>query len=293
MDRQAQFFIDPKFDEDFVDRERKAVDSEFNTHMKDDTWRLYHVLKQLVNPLHPFSRFTVGNLETLPGGNKSVELRDAAIQFYSTFYTLNRMNLGVGGPQTLDELEAMAEKTYGKIWRRGWDGKGRLDNGASVGLFPFAFLRRRVQIQTVSETQNLHLIFSMPDLMKFYRSKPELYVQFMISNRNRGGFFDSLKKEKRWIDTFLADYQRINSRDGLFDISFDLTPEGLKHIDEIIDTVEISKIRAIASIFKVHEVQYLRSTRFNFEVQFLRIHLTKKCLRSNLSNLLKLRTEVF
>lgn len=158
MDRQAQFFINPLFDKDYVDKERNAVDSEYHTHMKSDPMRLMFVLKQLVNPLHPYSRFDIGNLDTLPGGNKSTALRDAAIQFYSTYYTLNRMSLGVGGHQSLDELEAMAERTYGQIHRRSWDGNGKLDNGASVTLFPYAYLRRRVEVETVSDTQYLNLL---------------------------------------------------------------------------------------------------------------------------------------
>lgn len=95
MDRLAEFFIHPLFDKKYVDKERLAVDSEYNMGLSNENERLDAVLKQLANPLHPFSRFSVGSTATLPGGNKSDALRQTAIQFYSTFYTLNRMNLGM------------------------------------------------------------------------------------------------------------------------------------------------------------------------------------------------------
>lgn len=80
----------------------------------------------------------------------------------------------------------MAERTYGRINRRSWDGNGRLENGAFVSLFPYANLRRQIEVQTVSDTQYLGLLFPMPNLSKYYRSKPEFYVTAMITGFRRG-----------------------------------------------------------------------------------------------------------
>lgn len=95
MDRHAEFFVHPLFDKNFLDKERTAVDEEFNRRIADESDRLWAVLKQLTNPLHPFSRFSIGNIATLPGGNQSNALRETTMQFYNTYYTLNRMSLGI------------------------------------------------------------------------------------------------------------------------------------------------------------------------------------------------------
>ncbi|MDX1818661.1 MAG: insulinase family protein, partial [Marinobacter sp.] len=65
LDRFAQQFAAPLFTPDLVDRERKAVHSEFSAKQKDDGRRLYSVEKAVSNPDHAFSHFAVGNLTTL------------------------------------------------------------------------------------------------------------------------------------------------------------------------------------------------------------------------------------
>lgn len=96
------------------------------------------------------------------------------------------MIVGVGGPQSLDELQAMAERTFGRINRQSWDGDGRLDNGEQLTLFPYAYLMRQIQVQTVGDTPYLILLFPMPNLNEYYRSKPESYVALLVTNKYRG-----------------------------------------------------------------------------------------------------------
>lgn len=47
--------------------------------------------------------------------------------------------------------------------------------------------------------------------------------------------YDILKYERLWMDSFATEYQHINARDGIFTIQFYLSPDGLKHIDDIVD----------------------------------------------------------
>jgi secreted Zn-dependent insulinase-like peptidase len=65
LDRFSQFFICPTFAPEWVDKERNAVDSEYRLKLQDDVRRSYQVHKETVNPDHPFSKFSVGNLDTL------------------------------------------------------------------------------------------------------------------------------------------------------------------------------------------------------------------------------------
>jgi len=65
LDRFAPFFSSPNFDAKYVDRERNAVESEYRLKIKDDGRRMMDVLQEQINPQHPLSKFTVGNLDTL------------------------------------------------------------------------------------------------------------------------------------------------------------------------------------------------------------------------------------
>ena len=65
LDRFGQFFSAPLFNEDAVDKERNAVNSEYRMKIQDDVRRIYQVHKATINPAHPFSKFSVGSDETL------------------------------------------------------------------------------------------------------------------------------------------------------------------------------------------------------------------------------------
>ncbi len=67
LDRFAQFFVAPRFDPDYVEREKESVQSEYQLQSKQDEWRGFAVDKRLFNPAHPTSRFNIGSLETLRG----------------------------------------------------------------------------------------------------------------------------------------------------------------------------------------------------------------------------------
>ena len=87
----------PLFTADLVDRERNAVHSEYTAKIKEDGRRYFDALKQIINPEHPFSKFTVGNLETLAGDG--AELAEEVRQFWLDTYSANLMALAVIGPR--------------------------------------------------------------------------------------------------------------------------------------------------------------------------------------------------
>ncbi|HDY83355.1 MAG TPA: peptidase M16, partial [Halieaceae bacterium] len=65
LDRFAQFFIAPRFDTQYVDREKNAVEAEYQMGLKRDPRRGLDVLQEVMNPVHPYSQFSVGRLDTL------------------------------------------------------------------------------------------------------------------------------------------------------------------------------------------------------------------------------------
>ena len=77
LDRFAHFFIDPVLSPEYAAREKNAVHSEYQMQSRDDGWRGHMVGKQLVNPAHPASRFTIGSLETLDG-----DIHEDLLQFF-------------------------------------------------------------------------------------------------------------------------------------------------------------------------------------------------------------------
>ena len=111
MDRFSQFFVNPLFLEDTLDRELQAVDSENKKNLQSDPWRLQQLNKSLSGKQHPFHKFSTGNYKVLHDDpiERGVKIRDAFINFYKKHYSANRMKLAVLGMETLDELEAWVQ----------------------------------------------------------------------------------------------------------------------------------------------------------------------------------------
>ncbi|MFV0277617.1 MAG: insulinase family protein, partial [Parahaliea sp.] len=86
LDRFAQFFIAPRFDADYVEREKNAVEAEYQMGLKSDPRRGLDVLQEVINPKHPFSQFTVGSLDTL-ADRPGASIRDDLLAFYNAHYS--------------------------------------------------------------------------------------------------------------------------------------------------------------------------------------------------------------
>jgi hypothetical protein len=108
LDRLAQFFIAPRFDTSMVERELRAIDSEYRNAFTSDAWRQFQLLKNAANQEHPFSKFGCGNYETLTQGGKIVNgtysepgqsspAQGALQEFWNKYYVTTNMRLCVVG----------------------------------------------------------------------------------------------------------------------------------------------------------------------------------------------------
>src|SRR5690606_34987824 len=101
----------------YVDRERNAVHSEYQSSLQDDGRRGYSVLKAIINPAHPLAGFSVGSLDTLRD-HDDMTLRNALLAHYDRYYSANLMTAAVLGSQSLDELEALARQYFEPVENR-------------------------------------------------------------------------------------------------------------------------------------------------------------------------------
>lgn len=65
LDAFAHFFIDPLFNEDAVNKERNAVNSEYEIDVSTEDWKVVNLFALLADPKHPASRFSIGNNDVL------------------------------------------------------------------------------------------------------------------------------------------------------------------------------------------------------------------------------------
>ncbi|QYJ80005.1 insulinase family protein [Shewanella acanthi] len=226
LDRFSQFFIAPKFDLDLVDRERQAIESEFSLKLKDDIRRVYQVLKETVNPKHPFSKFSVGNLVTL--GGEQAQVRSELLSFYRSHYSANLMTLCLVAPIPLDDLQHLATHFFSDI-----PNLNLVKNYPKVPLFSANELLKQVNITPLKEQKRLSISFSFPGIDKYYKSKPLTYISHILGNESKGSLFSYLK-EQGLVNSLSAGggVNGYNFKD--YSIGLQLTDKGLTEIDEIV-----------------------------------------------------------
>lgn len=228
LDRFSQFFIAPLFNEEYVDRERHAVDSEYKMHMKNDGMRIFHALKQMINPKHPLSKFNIGNLETL--SNEKKELRDDVKKFYAEKYDAYNMYLSIVGPQSIETLEQYAKSMFSSI-------KTQCPCPTATGIMPELFTSRELQkelsVKSLNDSKSLSLLFRVPAQSENYKNAPIEHIKYLLSTSDDGSLFKKLK-EKNYIHNIDIGYSEFGKADGLFEIEFSLTNLGEKNKLEII-----------------------------------------------------------
>jgi secreted Zn-dependent insulinase-like peptidase len=260
LDRFAQQFSAPLFTEALVERERRAVHSEFSASLKDDGRRIYSARKAVANPDHAFSQFAVGNLSTLEDTTDN-PLRPDLVEFWKQHYSANIMTLAVYGPQTLDELEAIVRPRFTRIENRNLEPKDH-----SRPIFAPSDLPRRLEVESLKDIRHLSLTFPIPSQRQHYLSKPDRYVASLLGHEGPGSLFDVLRKAGL-VESLSAGTGMDTGHQSTFEISMTLTEDGLKKQDTISSLAfdYIRKVRSEGiSKRRFKEMQTLAEIDFRF-----------------------------
>jgi len=265
LDRFAQFFIAPLFDEKYVDRERNAVHSEYQAKIKDDARRGYDVYRQQINPRHPYAKFSVGSLETLAnrteGNGTEDKVRDDLIEFYQTHYSSSQMALVVLGKESIADLQAIVTARFSAIPLRDVDTSERI-----VPLFDVTRLPFEVMSQPVKETRQMSMVFPLPSVKVHYREKPLSYIGSLLGHEGKGSVL-SLLKAKGWAEGLSAGGGDAGAGNATFNVSVSLTQEGVKHREDIRGLIfyALKKIQAEGvNAWRYQEKQQLSEIAFQF-----------------------------
>lgn len=278
LDRFAQFFIAPLFNADYVEREIQAVESEYRAKLKSDARRSLDVFKAIINPEHPFSKLSVGNLQTLLGGAQAegsevsthqrasvlAALRSDLIDFYDTYYHAGAMRLAVLGPQSLSELEQLARAKFKAVRKQ-----SVTKSAAAVPLFTQQDLPRQVALAPEKNTRSLAITFPIPAIRPHYRFKPEQYIGNIIGHEGQGSLLANLKR-LGWAEGLSAGAGLEYPGGATFNVSISLTEAGLAHVDDIlaglfalIEMIERDGLQA----WRYQEQADLLSIAFRFQEQ--------------------------
>ena len=220
LDRFAQFFIAPRFDAQYVDREKNAVEAEYQMGLKSDGRRALDVLQEVMNPEHPFSQFLVGSLESLADRPGSA-IRDELLSFYDKYYSANMMRLVVLGSESLDELEDLVQPLFSPVPNKSFQ-----HAPIAAPMFADGVLPMEVEVKPQATLRQLKVSFPIADYRSEYKAKPLSYLGNLVGHEGEGSLLSQLKAEG--LAEGLGAGLGLAWRGGaLFSISVSLTEEGV------------------------------------------------------------------
>jgi insulysin len=227
LDRFAQFFIAPRFDEQYVEREKNAVEAEYQMGLNSDSRRGLDVLQEVMNQEHPFSQFSVGSLETL-ADRPGASVRDDLLKFYDQFYSANLMRLVVLGKQSLDELEALVVPMFSQV-----PDKSYSHELIDAPLFADDSLPMLVEVEPRATLRQLQVSFPIEDYRDDYDVKPVSYVSNLVGHEGEGSLLSQLKAEG--LAESLAAGAGLGWRGGgLMSVNVSLTAQGVEEYQRVL-----------------------------------------------------------
>ncbi|MBA6255702.1 MULTISPECIES: insulinase family protein [unclassified Colwellia] len=261
LDRFSQFFISPLLSREFVEKERQNVDAEFKLKLKDDIRRLYDVHKETINQAHPFSKFSVGSIDTL-ADRKDSDLTTEIRDFFHQYYRANIMTLVLEGPQSLDELVQLATSKFTDI-----KAATSIPPVINTPLYLAEHQQIKINVKPVKNDRQLIVSFAMPSIDRYYRHKPESILAYLLGHEGGGSILSYLKKQ-RWALSLTAGSGVNGANFKDFNLSISLTELGEQHINEIISCI-FSYINVMKSTpiddFYYQEKQAIANLSFNYQ----------------------------
>lgn len=278
LDRFSQFFVAPLFTPEYVERERKAVHSEYMASIKDDTRRQYDVLRQVVSNRHPLARFSVGSLDTL-ADREGRPVRADLLAFYEAHYSAERMALVVLGRESLDQLQTMVAPRFSAVVKRA-EVESRV---ADQRLFSSKYLPARVNVESAKDLRRLTLMFPLPPAERYYREKPLHYLGHLLGHEGEGSLLAVLR-EQGWAQSLAAGESLSGRNQGAFSITINLTAAGLEAQSKVVAMV-FRYIRLLreggVEEWRYAELQQLGEIAFRFAEKADPLHTVSR-LASNL-----------
>lgn len=261
LDRFAQFFIAPLFNEEYVKRERSVVNSEYQARKDDEGRRLWTARRVVYNSDHPVTQFSVGSLSTLADRDND-PVREDLVAFYQRYYHAPRMALSVISNQSLDQLQAWVEKYYEAI-----PDMGEAYAPFTMPLVLASKLPVQLKLKPIKDIRRVAFSFPVASVQAFEDSKPGQYLSNLLGHEGEGSLL-ALLKSRAWANNLSAGMGFSDDIQATFEINIDLSEEGFGHIEEIgsllFSYIELIREQGVKDVY-YEELAQLANLDFRFQ----------------------------
>lgn len=227
LKRFSSILTSPLFSEQWIEKERQAVEAEYRLKLKDELRRLYDVHKETSNNEHPFSRFSVGNKDTLQNSPK-LSLADKLKQAFGRYYHAGNMALTLVGPQSTDELLELAAQHFQSIAPA-----QEATKAPHAPLYQPRQLGQWIFIKPLKEANRVLLTFALPEINSDYQHKTTSFIAHLFGYEGPNSLC-SMLRAKGWITNLSAGGGASGSNFKDFNINIQLTALGHECVNQVI-----------------------------------------------------------
>ena len=244
IDIFSQFFINPLFLQDAIDREMNAINNEHLKNINSDTW----VYDQLIRDISNIKIFPTGSLETLKKNN----IRDIMIDFYNKFYVTDNISISIASNLSHDNILLLINNTFGKI-------KSKISKN-NIRQITFKNKPESYYLESINKIYKYIYLWELP-LEYTYKSKIQeftIFGEILTTSTLKSFKFYLINKGYILNLTY-----KINV-EGSFELIFILTEFGFNKID-IIESILFAYIEKIYTFDFKEIINYLNKiSRINF-----------------------------
>ena len=259
LDRLSQFFIAPQLDASWIDKERHAVDSEYQIYRQDEFWQKMLVQQATINQNHPTSRFSIGTLDTLQD-HDDLSLQAALREFHQQWYVSENMAIVLVSSFSLDEMTKQVNQLLGDIPR-----KTSPERAPEQLIYTANEQGKRIDIQTATHAKSLELLFPLKINPGHRELGSGYFITYLLGHEGAGSLYNVLMN-KGWIQGLFANYSHEQPNTNI-SVTMQLTDDGYQHIEEIVslvfDDIQLIKAQGISKGLFM-EQQYAADLAFQF-----------------------------
>jgi len=223
----SYFFINPLLSKNAINREMKAVDSEYNKNITLNNVRKESILKEICNSTHKYNHFGCGNLKTL----KKPNIREELLNFYNKYYSSNLMKLVILSNENITDMEIKFIPLFEKILNKNVK-KNNIDTLPFKNFNNTKICSKLIKSIPVQDIHTIDFYWQIPNMDKYYYFKPMKYIIHLFGHESQGSIYYNLREKE--LCTFL----NVNIIDSdssfyLLQIYIELTEKGIKYIPTI------------------------------------------------------------
>lgn len=227
LDIYSRFFIDPLLTDSAVEREMNAVDAEFKGNLTHESWRNHMVTKLMVNPDHPYRRFTIGNKETLNVDGIFEHVK----KLHADYYSADIMNLCIVDNKPINEIESYVVEMFSQVENKNVSAKINRNYPRLL-----THTKKCVKIVPIKRNHKLTIMWEFPGYSKYWLVSPLNFLGHLMGHECDGSILQTLKNLD-WATSLRAGVCDEWGDQSTSTVTISMTEEGVKHISEIIAIV--------------------------------------------------------